>query len=284
MLLGQVVAISVASNLFYIAVLIHSAAPTKPTPSTKVSKTQKTPISTPYSVDYAPILTVWIPVLLSLLTVHATPSFSGTPYFLPNLLTMHVLLVIPLLFSSSAAPSTPRNFLTRLATLKNLYTLIALISTLIRAKTLHPLLSDSIHGKAPFSERALALGNDAVSTLFSHPAQSSIGFDVVWTSVSFLAWCALAPVEVLGERRGEKRERTLGRVLLEAVSMLGACIVTGVGVVAADYLRGATGTGVNQPPRTVATKAIRGDETPQGVVGAAAVPDIVAVSEISSDI
>lgn len=76
---------------------------------------------------------------------------------------------------------------------------------------------------------------------------------------------------------------------LEAVSMLGACVVTGVGVVAADYLRGATGTGTGavraqQPPRIATAAAVRGDETPQGIVGAAAVPDIVAVSDISSDI
>jgi len=35
------------------------------------------------------------------------------------------------------------------------------------------------------------LDNEAWATLHSHPAQSSIGWDVIWTSLSFIAWISL---------------------------------------------------------------------------------------------
>ena len=41
----------------------------------------------------------------------------------------------------------------------------------------------------------MAAAVDALwSTLGSHPAQSSIGWDVIWTLGSFLAWIVLAPL------------------------------------------------------------------------------------------
>ena len=33
----------------------------------------------------------------------------------------------------------------------------------------------------------------AIDTLYSHPAQLSIGWDVIWTSVSFVVWMGIKP-------------------------------------------------------------------------------------------
>ena len=85
MLLGQVVAISVAANLFYVALVLYTVPAT--TPTTKPSS--KSPESAP--------LTLWLSVLASLVTVVLSP-YTSPSTFLPNLLTMHTLIIIPLVF------------------------------------------------------------------------------------------------------------------------------------------------------------------------------------------
>lgn len=242
MLLGQVVAISVAANLFYLAVVLHPR-PTKTSNTTqdlsssskseipRTSKSSGSPVSTPQSSSI-PILTVWVPVTLSLLTIRATPYFSGTPYFLPNLLTMHALLMVPLLFGKSgAAAHRPSKSAAR-----NIYAIIALASLEIRSHTLWPILTphlpSSFASVLDFSFSELTpFFEEVISTLYSHPAQSSIGFDVVWTSISLLVWCFLAPADEpeLGEYKGAKQNISAGLGWLVRVLV---CAGVSVGVVA----------------------------------------------------
>lgn len=158
MLLGQVVAISVASNLFYIALL--SARP-KPRPEANVAVPAK----------------LWIPIFLSMATIPISP-FTDDKTFLPNLLVMHVLIVLPL-FSISPLKTTKSGF-----TLGFFYLAIFLCSIPIRSSTVLNAAS-----ALPQSDQSpYALFRAAWSILHSHPAQSSIGWDVVWTTVSFVLW------------------------------------------------------------------------------------------------
>ena len=190
MLLGQVVAISVASNLFYLAI---SLAP--PPKSKKTGPSYAHP-------------SLWISVLLSLVTVGITP-FTNERTFLPNLLVMHVLILLPLL-----APSRSTSFSLRIRTLYGITTLFAFL--------LHLRTIGSALALIPPSNRAFKnLVFIAWDVLHSHPAQSSIGWDVVWTTFSFLVW------QVLGERKKS------GKV----PSLLFSTAVCSVGVSAADDWR-----------------------------------------------
>ncbi len=162
MLLGQLVAISVASNLFYIAIL-SSPIPREPAKQ---------------SSSRVPA-TLWVSVLLALATVGLSP-YTTSHTFLPNLLVMHALLVIPLL-PPSLLPHTTHQWPIRVRTL---YGLVLLSSFAIRT---HTILAGA---KVVGSESPLGLFSAAWDVLHSHPAQSSIGWDVIWTTVSFIAWTA----------------------------------------------------------------------------------------------
>lgn len=161
MLLGQIVAISVASNLFYLALVLSPEAPRaeKKSPSIKASPA------------------LWLSVLLSLASVAATP-FTSKQTFLPNLLLMHALLFIPLI-SKNASPARFS------ISTKALYRIVHFAAVLIHLRTV--LNAMVFLGYAKHSGPT----NPAVAAwvvLNSHPAQSSIGWDIVWTSLSFAVW------------------------------------------------------------------------------------------------
>jgi hypothetical protein len=169
-LLGQLVAISVASNLFYLAILCSPASPAK-------QQTKK-------AVSMSPL--VYLSVLLSLATVGVSPHTDKTT-FLPNLLVMHIFITLPLFFPQppSATSSPSKWSLSPSAA----YLLVFLISIPIRSRTVLSTLS-SIATKSAY-EGAFAFVQQAWETLHWHPAQSSIGWDVVWTTASFIAWTAV---------------------------------------------------------------------------------------------
>ncbi|KAJ7693993.1 hypothetical protein B0H16DRAFT_1847672, partial [Mycena metata] len=174
MLLGQFVAISIASNLFYLALVL---APRLPSPSSSHGMS-----SLP-----APVA-LWLPILLSLGTI-ATSPFTSERSFLPNLLLMHTLIILPLLvpdrlFPLAQASAEPKS---RFAiSLKTLYVVV-----FGAALVLHACTTGQAAGDPPVSIRNLAL--KAWNVLHSHPAQSSIGWDVIWTSISFVVWLILHP-------------------------------------------------------------------------------------------
>jgi hypothetical protein len=159
MLFGQLVAISVASNLFFLALPRKSEM--KPRAST-----QKT---------VPPVL--WLSVLASLLTVFLVPHSLRHDYLLSNLLIMHALLVIPLLRPVTSARTGRLHIRTR-----TLYQLITLLAVIARLRTALSMMT----GRSTLW-----------AVLTSHPAQASIGWDVVWTTISFLQW--VEPGTVAGQ-------------------------------------------------------------------------------------
>jgi hypothetical protein len=150
MLFGQLVAISVASNLFFLAL------PRKSEMKPRASTQETVP----------PVL--WLSVLASLLTVFLVPHSLRHDYFLLNLLIMHALLVIPLLRPVTSARAGRLHIRTR-----TLYQLITLLAAIARLRT----------GLSMMTGRSMLW-----AVLRSHPAQASIGWDVVWTTISFLRW------------------------------------------------------------------------------------------------
>lgn len=214
MLLGQVVAISVASNLFYVALCLSAIPPSE--------KRNKPTLLAP--------LTLSIPVFLSLLTVGLTP-FTSTRTFLPNLLLMHALLVVPLV-STCTQQQQQHRFAIKFRTLYALTTIFALalrLRTLVSTLPYIPRDKQSIGGLAVV----------AWDVLHSHPAQSSIGWDVVWTTISFVVW------QVIGVRPPSRsRSLNAGKATTQArgplerlINLVIGIVVVSVGVSAADEWR-----------------------------------------------
>jgi hypothetical protein len=173
MLLGQLVAISVASNLFYLALFLSSTSPSPPS-----SRHPKLP---PKTVP----LSVSLPVLISLLTIAISPFTNGYT-FLPNILLMHGLLIVPLFFPYAVKSTRyPIN-------IRTLYILITVIALALRTKTIHVALG-SLPPTSHVYDLSRVFNTAVVKSLYSHPAQSSIGWDVVWTTTSLVVWILIGP-------------------------------------------------------------------------------------------
>ncbi|KAH9974509.1 hypothetical protein BJV74DRAFT_953770 [Russula compacta] len=176
MLLGQLVAISVAANLFFLALPPAAAATAEN--SKKPAERGAAAVSAKRTRTVPPVL--WLSVLASLATVFLVPHSLRHDYFLSNLLVMHALLVIPLLLplplpvSATRISGPPLHLHIQTRTL---YRLVALLGIIARLRT--TLSMDIGVVGAPGTLWAV---------LKSHPAQASIGWDVVWTTISFLMW------------------------------------------------------------------------------------------------
>jgi len=202
MLLGQVVAISVASNLFYMAICL-SAPPSR-------SEKSNSPFLAP--------LALWLSIILSLITVGISPLTSERT-FLPNLLLMHAFLIVPLVSRAPTRLVGKNAFSIGVPTLYSLITILALV---LRIRTIMSVISDLPKENQTLKMLAISVWR----VLHSHPAQSSIGWDVIWTTISFLVW------RVLGPRA--KGPDYLGPKLLPLAS---STLVASVGVSAADEWR-----------------------------------------------
>ncbi|TCD66358.1 hypothetical protein EIP91_001464 [Steccherinum ochraceum] len=167
MVLGQLVAISVATNLVFLSLLL----------SPELNRPDKSK-----AVSYAPPI-LWLSVLVALVTVGISPYTTKTT-FLPNLLVMHIAIILPLLSFGNIARS---RFALRTRTL---YLLAALGSLALRIRTIVAALASLTSANQTLS----GFLSVALSTLHSHPAQSSIGWDVIWTTISILVWTFLSPL------------------------------------------------------------------------------------------
>jgi len=169
MALGQLVAISVATNLFFLSILLTPIKKSTVAPGTKLAP---------------PIL--WLSVLVALLTVGISP-YTDDKSFLPNLLVMHFFIFLPLLpigYNTNSSLSIRT---------KTLYALAAVAAVVLRLRTTYAALTS-----LPPGEQTLwGFVSAAATTLHTHPAQSSIGWDVVWTTVSVLLWITLRPASSL---------------------------------------------------------------------------------------
>jgi hypothetical protein len=159
MLLGQVVAISVASALFFMVML-----------------------SVPISGTVSPtkISTLLVTSVLGIITVLISPFVATGEYFMLNLLVMHALLIFPL-FNAKSPSNNPASVPIRsVAYIAILYSLAAGTNISIYIDRWLICLSNMSDMK------------EAISTLFSivfqHPAQSSISFDIMCINLISIVW------------------------------------------------------------------------------------------------
>lgn len=190
MLLGQIVAISFAQSLFFLAVTIYPSKRLRP-------RSLRDPISrTVTAVIYT------IVVVLTVVPVAQIPTSTNTSRFLPVLLLPHIALMLPPLLSVTAVGGESEDKLIPGLTSIAYFVLFAAgvaleYQVLTRAladgnpdrhvhrhSELHPVIfpdTDSAVG-GPCGVQSLAI------SFYSHPAVSSVGFDVILSTASSLVW------------------------------------------------------------------------------------------------
>lgn len=165
MILGQVVAISVASSLFF-AVMLSS----KPAVGKQPSSTL--------------LWTLVGSTVGGIVTVIISPYVADNSAFMPNLLVMHILLVFPLA-SKKLIPLPAFSSIKTPVYIMVLYLLAAGANFSIYVNQWIACLSVlKVHSNS-FIYDALHM---LFTTFFNHPAQSSISSDIVCMQLISMAW------------------------------------------------------------------------------------------------
>ncbi|GAA5912843.1 uncharacterized protein JCM6883_004848 [Sporobolomyces salmoneus] len=171
MLIGQIVAISFAQSLFFAAL----ALTTQIKPRAPIAGR---PLGPPPGQTWALLFSV----VLGAIGTTTVPSQISTPYFLPILLGVHLCSLLPLLdFIPQRLVRLPPS---------RLYFNYAFIALRLRWETISQLIDFSkLTSKPKQSPEILStFFQNEWKVLNEHPAQSSISWDVIFTSVSAVAF------------------------------------------------------------------------------------------------
>ncbi|BGP47664.1 hypothetical protein JCM10450v2_003529 [Rhodotorula kratochvilovae] len=218
MLLGQVVAISFAQSLWAAAAVVaaSSAAASASTPVRARTRRPEISVGLGAAIILGSASVVFVPRTLS----------SAARLFLPNLLFMHTVILLPFIPALAARDWRIRPRLSRL------YLNFAFVALRFRA----PLLMELLGKDQPFAlhvvrERLPALLAQQWETALAHPAQASISYDVVFTSVSalaYLAWSSRA--RKAGVRHGEEVAWGIVALMALATPLVGIATSVSVGL------------------------------------------------------
>ncbi|KAF5244625.1 hypothetical protein FAUST_2141 [Fusarium austroamericanum] len=178
MLLGQIVAISFAANLSFLAFIVFEDADT--------SKSDKEKKTISYSTEsHALLRTSWLAVLaLTVGCALAIPSNLDHSKFMYLLLAPHVLAFVPLLLNKfiGSQPVVMDEQPSRSSR--------ASVRALIVATGVWQLF------------RSGGEWGDAMSALYEHPAVSSVGWDVICCWISFSMWFFVRFADEYEKRHG----------------------------------------------------------------------------------
>lgn len=243
MLLGQVVAISFAQSLWAAAAVVAA---------TSYSSAASTPVRPRKAKISAGLLAAIVLGTTSVVFVPRTLN-SAMPLFLPNLALMHTVILLPFIpaLANRDWPLSPR--------LSRFYLNGAFISLRFRA----PLLMELLGKDQPFSlqvvrNRLPALLVRQWETLNEHPAQASISWDVVFTSVSalaYLAWSSRARGAGSGE--GEEVSWVILGLMALATPLVGISTSVSVGLAIREGKREAREDAVAKLEKARKEQAVR---------------------------
>ncbi|KAK8847360.1 hypothetical protein IAR55_005217 [Kwoniella newhampshirensis] len=160
MLLGQLVAISVATALFLVAMSLHP-------------RIRSEPRSAPLHVAF--------PLTMAFIPIYLLPQHVGTDKFMTSLLWLHGALLLPL-----TTPPVGQHSESQRGTIAfpALYALLAGIAAAIHGNATKILLQ-SLPQNQPLLPKLL-------KTIFSHPAQASISLDVIWVFAILVSWFVIS--------------------------------------------------------------------------------------------
>ncbi|WVF69838.1 hypothetical protein IAT40_004618 [Kwoniella sp. CBS 6097] len=160
MLLGQLVAISVSTALFLVALSLHPRI--RPTPRT------------------CPVY-IAFPLLMAFLPIYLLPKHVGTDKFMNSLLWLHGALLLPL--TSSSTDDLAANARVRVP-FTALYGMLIGAAAWIHKPATDQFLASLLPGQSAITTLS--------KTLFSHPAQGSISLDVIWVGIILVSWFILS--------------------------------------------------------------------------------------------
>ncbi|WRT64804.1 uncharacterized protein IL334_001739 [Kwoniella shivajii] len=160
MLLGQLVAISVSTGLFLVAIYLHP-------------RIRSTPRKFPVYIAF--------PLLMSFIPIYLLPRHVNSDRFMNSLLWLHGALLLPLTSSSSsdiaenAKATVPSSLL---------YQMLIAVAAAIHYPATARLLASLPAGQP--------LHVKLYKAIFVHPAQSSISLDVIWVAIILASWFILS--------------------------------------------------------------------------------------------
>ncbi|KAI5847066.1 hypothetical protein DFP73DRAFT_366123 [Morchella snyderi] len=187
MLLGQVVSVSFASNLFFLTILLNEPTPSAPVEAPKLDPSTVKAKRLPSWLYF----TVTVPLVLSYLCVYMTPKTLNSDAFLPFLLVPHVLLLaIPIVFerlasSGELAIHIPANRWKSFW--RPQYRLCSLVSVACHANAISQVTA---HG---LTVKEVVVGT--LWALYEHPAVSSVGWDVIMMAASVGIWVGVRGID-----------------------------------------------------------------------------------------
>lgn len=200
MLLGQIVAISFAQNLFFATILV-SRQP-RPTDGAKKNKTNAQDLTAAWS---PPLYSEVLPVAISLISTVLVPTVAHTKYFMLILLVPHLLLFVPAVLrpSRSSTIGTLSKSHNEEATLRryvSFFQWYTMACVIIQAHSTFLVLQDKGHDISAVSLRTLV--KDLPSVIYEHPAVGSVSWDVIYCTVTAVAWIIVNngnPKRMLGQ-------------------------------------------------------------------------------------
>lgn len=182
MLLGQIVAISFAQNLFFATILVS-----KPVRNSR----DKGPRDTGDGVgDWLPPLALEVlPITASLLSTALVPFVAHTSYFMLILLVPHLLLFVPVMLRPSRGGSGRRSRSARDA-VNGRYVIFLkyflLLCAILQAHSTYAVFQD-VAGE--WNKTACEkVSRSLLAAVYEHPAVSSVSWDVIFCSVGAVAW------------------------------------------------------------------------------------------------
>lgn len=185
----------VALNLFYLAIILHPLVETMPVP--QKDSTDRLASELVVSGMFGVPPTVWVPIFVSLLTIYAIPLMIETSYAFTTIVIMHALLFVPLIAPPPQSISPSFSPVISKAVSRKLYLTISLLCLAIRLQTTLPPFVRRTKGHWTSNIEMYDVFTSYIAELFSalksNPAQSSIGFDVLWTALSWFVWGFIAP-------------------------------------------------------------------------------------------
>jgi hypothetical protein len=196
MLLGQVAAVSFASNLFFLAVLLS--------PPLRQAREHNIAAAKPLTWTWTwtpPLILQAAPIAITIISVALMPYFSKSSHFLTNLLVPHLLLFVPPLLCRIVPRSWGKECISSSECdryYSRIYRTIYFCALLLQAKVTVDALGQprGIWG--------------IFEALYEHPAVSSVGWDVILCAVSWCMWALTKRWEMAvseAKRGAEIKER-----------------------------------------------------------------------------
>jgi len=200
MIIAQMVSVSTASSLFFLALSLRPTEP-KPIPSKKNDDDINSVLSASETEAEVSVQAI-LPALLGLFTISICPA-PASPEFHPTILALCSLLLIPVL-----PPPFQTNWpqFLNLPTISVYFAVTALSLVLRIQSTLAAAFSLSKIG-------ILEFGIAAFEILGSHPAMAAVGWDTVWTTLVFLIW------SILGDGSSKPKVRHLVPVVTSTIAL-----------------------------------------------------------------